>query len=113
MPVERPESLILALKSLAEFILMVCGIAGIAVQIFHAQGLLTQVLDRLIDGALMASMSVIVLGILAFVLAKRWHKQLFSTTKNTHALGDFLMRAMMLTGAYFLYLYISTGSFKI
>ena len=110
---KRPESPLAVLKSLAEFILMLFGIIGIAVEIFNDQGLLKQFLNRLLDAALLSSLTAILLGLIAAVLGRLCYKRIFASAKNINRLGDFLMRAMMLTGAWFLYLYFTTGSFKI
>lgn len=108
----RPESLLHLLKALGEFVLLVCGIIGIAVQVFHDQGWLKQLLDKLVNGALSTSLAGIVLGIIVLVAGIRWYDRVFSKAENTNALGNFLMRGMMIAGVYFLYLYITTGSFK-
>ncbi len=108
----RPESLLTLIKALAEFTLLVCGIIGIAVQVFHDQGWLKQLLEKLVTEATSASMIGILIGIAVFVVVARWYDRVFSKAENANALGNFLMKAMMVAGAYFLYLYITTGSFK-
>lgn len=109
----RPESLIYILKAIGEFTLMVFGIIGIAVQIFHDQGLLKQLINKLMSAAFSSSLITILAGIFVIVLGKIWYDRIFAKAENAHALGNFLMKAMMITGAYFLYLYTTTGSFKI
>lgn len=109
----RPESLLSILKSLAEFGLMVLGIIGIAVQIFHDQGWLKKLLNKLMDGLTTTSMVEIVVGGVLLFFAIRWYDRTFEKAENANALGNFLMKAMMALGAYFLYLFITTGSFKI
>ena len=108
----RPESLLSILKSVAEFGLMVCGIIGIAVQIFHDQGWLKKLLQKLMDG--LTASSMIEIGVIVVVLffGKRWYDRTFEKAENANALGNFLMKTMMALGAYFLYLVITTGSFK-
>lgn len=109
----RPESLISILKSVGEFALMICGIIGIAVMIFNDQGLLKRLLEKLMNEAFSTSMVELVVIIAALFFAKTWYDKVFEKAENANALGNFLMKAMMLAGAYFLYLFITTGSFKI
>ncbi len=108
----RPDSLISLLMALAKFTLLVCGIAGLGVRIFHEQGWIKQLFDTVANGAFATSLAGIIISIIAIVLGVRWYDSVFSKAENANALGNFLMRAMMVAGAYFLYLYITTGSFK-
>ena len=109
----RPENIITTLKAIGEFTLLVCGIIGIAVEIFHDDGLLRKLLSKLMDSAFSSSMIALVGVIAVFAIGAVWYDRVFSKVENIRALGDFLMKAMMLTGAYFLYLFLTTGSFKI
>ncbi len=109
----RAESLISTIKAVGEFILMVCGIIGIAVEIFHEQGLLRRLLDQLMNTALSNSLLVILASGFVLLAGKVWYDNVFSRAEHINALGNFMMRALMFAGAYFLYLYITTGSFKL
>jgi len=109
---DRPDSLIATLKAIGEFTLIVFGIIGIAVEVFHEQGLLKQLINKLIDGAFASSLLTIMVSIAVIILGKIWYDKAFQKAENANALGNFLMRAMMLLGAYFMYLFITTGSFK-
>lgn len=109
----RTESLITLLKSLLEFLLMVCGIIGIAVQIFHDQGLLKGLWNVLINEAISTSLIGGIFAVAGILLGKAWFDSVFRKAENANALGNFLMKAMIAAGVFFLYLYLSTGSFKI
>ena len=113
MAEKRPESLLSVLKSIGEFVLLVLGIVGIAVAIFHDQGLLRKLFTKLTEAAFSSSITAVVGAIMVLVVLKLWYNSVFSTAENSTALGNFLMRAMMLFGAYMLYRLLTTGSFKI
>jgi hypothetical protein len=113
MAADRPDSLISTVKAIGEFTLMVFGIIGIAVEVFHDQGLLKQLLNKLMNEAFSSSMATIVIGIAVIILAKIWYEKVFEKAENANALGNFLMKAVMILGAYVLYHFISTGSLKI
>lgn len=110
---KRPESLLSLLQSLGEFTLLVCGIIGIAVEIFHDEGLLRKFIGQLVDAAFSGSLGTIVVWIVFALLAKFVYGWANARAENTNTLGNLLMRGMMLLGVYFLYLFITTGSFKI
>lgn len=113
MASNRPESIISIVKAIAEFTLMVFGIIGIATWIFNDKGLLKQLIDKLMNSAFSSSVFTILAILVVIVLAKVWYNRVFSTAENANALGNFMMKAMMMVGAYFIYLYLTTGSFRI
>lgn len=113
MTEKRPESLLSLLKSLGELTLLVCGIIGIAVEIFHDQGLLRKFIGKLMDAAFAGSLGTIVVWIVLALLVKFVYGWAHAKSENTNTLGNILMRGMMLLGVYFLYLFVTTGSFKI
>ena len=92
---------------------MLCGIIGITVELFNEQGLIGQALNGLMGTAMLPSLSVLLLVLLALIPARRWYQHVFSRGHHIHILGNLLMRGMMLTGAYFIYLLVTTGSFRI
>lgn len=110
---DRPESLISGLKAIGEFALMIFGIIGFAVMIFSDQGLLKKLIEKLSNAAFSSSLGAVLAIIVGLVLVKLWYDRVFSKAENANALGNFLMKAMMIAGAYFLYHFITTGSFKI
>ena len=108
----RPESIFTTLKAIGEFALMVFGIIGIAVAIFNDQGLLKKLIDKLMNAAFSTSLVTIIGIIVIFAMGAAWYNKVFSKAENSNALGNFLMKAMMVAGAYFLYRFLTTGSFK-
>ncbi len=111
MPSKKPESLFSILRALGEFTLLVFGIIGIAVRIFHKQGWLRQLLDEMITAAFTSSLLTVIVAAIALLIAKIWYDSFFATAERINKLGNWLMAAMMILGVYFLFLFITTGSF--
>ncbi len=113
MAQNRPESLVSILKALGEFVLIVFGLIGISVEVFHEQGLLKKLLNTIMNAAMASSMLMIVGILVALAMLKIWYDSVFSTAENAHALGDFLMKAMMAAGVFYVYVFLTTGGFKL
>ncbi len=112
MPSKKPESLLSILKALGEFALLTFGIVGLSVRLFHEQGWLRQLLEKLLTAAFTSSILALIVGAVAIVIAKSWFDAFMARADKTSAYGNMLMYAMMLAGVYFLILFITTGSFR-
>lgn len=106
-PEAKPESLLSTLLAVLRLGLMLIGIIGLAVHLFHDEGWLDQALAWIFSGTW--TMLAIPGAILALYLANRW-----LTTPRRGELskrGDIPMYAMMAVGLLFLFRLATTGSF--
>ncbi len=105
-PEDKPDNLINTLLALSKFGLLILGIIGISVEFFKDNGILKQLLSKLINSSL--GLTVIPIVIIAYVLLHRWLNS--STDGKSSAVGDLPMYLMMAIGAYFLFNLLTTGS---
>lgn len=107
---DKPESVMSIIKAGAQFILMVFGIIGTAILIFAKDGLLATLGGKLMQMDSYGALLGIPLALLAIYLVRVWFEKTFA--KNTAAVaGDIAMYIMMAIGAFFLFRFLSTGSF--
>ena len=106
-PDAKPESLLSILLAVFRLGLMLIGIIGLAVHLFHNEGWLDHALDWIFSGTW--TMLAIPAAILALYLANRW-----LTTPRRGELskrGDLPLYAMMAIGVFFLFRLAYTGGF--
>ncbi|HYN54432.1 MAG TPA: hypothetical protein VES38_06980 [Methylotenera sp.] len=103
----KAESLLSNMAAIGRLCLMVIGIIGIALEFFRDDGWLKTLLGKLFQST--TSMMLIPVIILVLWLINRW---LTSPNKSeTSKSGDLPMYVMMAIGAYYLFRFLTTGSF--
>lgn len=103
----KAESALSSIAAIGRMGLMLVGIIGIAMELFRDDGWLKAALSKLFE--LTTSMMFIPVIIFAMWLLNRW---MTSPNKSeTSKSGDLPMYVMMLIGAYYSFMLLTTGSF--
>ena len=105
----KTENLVDTTLALVQVVLIVIGLAGISVQLFSERGMLSGLLHKLMAMHAAMLLAAIVSLIVIFSLFKKTFKA-SKGDRSTSAYGNLLMFLMMGIGAYFVLLYLNTGS---
>jgi len=103
----KPESYFSSMSATGCVALMLVGIVGLAVDLFHEDGWLKIGLTKLFEST--TSMMFIPVIIFVLWLLNRWMSS--ASNSETKKIGDAPMYLMMAAGAYYLFMLITTGSF--
>lgn len=107
---DKPESLMALLKAGGQFVLIVFGIIGIAVMVFSDQGLLITLFKKLTQVDSFGSLVIVPIVLFALYLVRMWFERTFGKS-SAAAMGTAVMYVMMALGAFFLFRFLTTGSF--
>jgi hypothetical protein len=103
----KPSSPIDLVRSIAEFVLIIFGIAGLAYEFFRESSIVTKFIASLFESY--TSMLLIpVIGV-AFWLFSNWTSS--PKASENPEVGNIPMYVMMAIGAFYLFRLISTGHF--
>lgn len=105
----KTDTIVDVILAVGQVVLIVIGLAGISVQLFSDRGLLTGLLHKLT----MLHPATILAAIVSLIVIFSLVKKMFKATKgdrSTSAYGNLLMYMMMGIGAYFVLLFLNTGS---
>lgn len=102
-----PESKSSVMIAMIRIGLMLCGIIGIAFEMFRGDGWLSTLLGKLFESTT-SMMMIPVIALALWFINRMISSQSKSETKKS---GDIPMYAMMAVGAYYLYRLATSGSF--
>lgn len=108
--IDKPESLMSLLKAGGQFVLIVFGIIGIAVMVFSDQGLLVTLFKKATQINSLGSLVIVPIVLFALFLVRVWFERTFGKS-SAAAMGTAVMYLMMALGAFFLFRFLTTGSF--
>lgn len=103
----RPESLLKTITSTASMLLMVVGIAGLALEFFKSDGLIGKAFSYLFQ----STTSMLLIPVIIFVLwlLNRWISA--PNKEETKKSGNLPMYIMVLIGVYYAFRLVTTGGF--
>ncbi len=101
------DSLLKTLSSVGGLILMLIGIAGIALEFFKKDGLLKTILSWLFDTTTHMMMIPVIIGVM-WVLNRMMSSTNPDESKKS---GNIPMYAMMAVGAFYAFRFLTTGGF--
>lgn len=107
---DKPESLLSLIKAGIQMVLMIVGIIGAATYIFSDNGLLARLGGKLTRMDSFGSLLAIPLILVALYVGRIWFEKTFARSSSA-AIANLAMYAVMAIGAYYLYLFLTTGSF--
>lgn len=93
--------------AIGRMLLMLIGLAGLAMELFRDDGWLKKGLGKLFEST--TNMMFIPVIIFVLWLLNRWMSS--SNKGETRKSGDFPLYVMMAVGAYYLFMLITTGGF--
>jgi O-antigen/teichoic acid export membrane protein len=102
----KPDSLLNTLVAVGRFGLMLIGIIGISVEMFRDDGWLKQLIGKAFSSPSALLLIPLVIGVL-YVL----DKIISNAAGKPSSKGDIPLYIMMAIGAFFLFRFITTGSF--
>ena len=102
----KADTLMHTITSVGSMILLFIGIIGLALELFKDDGWLKQALSWLFD----STTHMMFIPVIAFVL---WmlNRMMSGTGEGTKKSGDLPMYIMMAIGAYYVFRFVTTGSF--
>lgn len=103
----KPESNISSMLAFGRMALMMVGIIGLSLELFRDDGWLKTGLSKLFEST--TSMMLIPVIILSLWLLNRWMSS--GSKGETRKSGDVPMYLMMLAGAYYLFTFMTSGTF--
>lgn len=110
LPDARPESLMSVLKAVAQFVLMILGIIGLATAIFSDEGWLVQLARKATQADSFDFIVLVPLLLIGGYVGKVWFERSFGKS-SAAVTGNLAMYLMMAVGAFFLFRLLTTGSF--
>lgn len=103
----KPDTVVKTIISVANVVLLIIGIIGIAVQFFRNDGWLRQILSKMLDSNMgLASIPVV---LLVLYLINRYASSAADGKASDR--GNLPLYIMMAIGAFFLFRLITTGDF--
>jgi hypothetical protein len=103
----KPSSHIHLIRSIAEFVLILFGIAGVSYEFFKESSIFRSFIGGLFD-SLTSMLLIPVIGI-AFWLFSKWTSS--PTASEKPEIGNIPMYVMMIIGAFYIFRLISAGHF--
>ena len=103
----KADSVLSNIFAIGRMILLIIGLIGIALEIFREDGWLKQLLHKLFEST--TTMLFIPLIIFVLWVLNRWMTS--SNKSETSKSGDLPMYVMMGLGVYYVFRFVTTGSF--
>lgn len=103
---KKADNLVDTLLSIGRLGLMLIGILGIALDLFNDDGIFRTLLGKIFE-----STSSVVVTIIIGIMLYFFNRWLTTVDGKASKKGDIPLYAMMAVGAFFIYRFISTGSF--
>lgn len=104
----RPDSLLFAVLSGVQFLLVVIGLIGISVQLFRDKGWLKQTLSAIMNTSTSTLLVALPVVLLAYLVGKSWMNS-HGEHESANLTADVMLYVMMLVGAWFIFSYIISG----